>query len=1106
MCYTKNKLISALIDKALIRIVYYDEKYLQFIRKAITGKDEAMGAKLRVKSKIWTLCIAIIVMAMLCCASVAGAAGVKTVRVGFYESEFNKTSPNGHLSGYAYDFQQDLKNYTGWKYEYVRADWPELVEMLKEGKIDLMSNVSVTEERLNKMLYSAVPMGAEKFYIYVSDKNKEITSDNYRGLQGKKIGVNAGCVQVGLFKDWARRHGVQVQLLELPGNMVLDKMMAEGELDGIVGVDTYRYHNVVPVVKVGESQFYFVVNKNRPDLKEELDAAMGKILFQNRYYIEYMHKKYLNTLASARLTTDEQEWLQEKGTIRVGYLNNYLGYSGQNKQTGKLEGSLGTFVEKAKSSFINGKLNLEAVGFATEAEELEALRKGEVDCIFPVYTCRYNAEKYGYLLSQSIYSTSVTALVTGNKFSETNKNLVAVNKNRLERIVYVSNNYPEWRIKEYDTDEECIAALRRGEVDCTIFSSYAINNIISPRSYGELQAVALNSEMELSFAVNPENVMLLSILDRAIDLVPRADLNSSLSYFSTPNERKLSFMDYMKENAGIVISVILLFTSAIVGTVLFLLKRAKEAERQARIALQTAEHASKAKTTFLNSMSHDIRTPMNAIIGFTSLAAVHLDDKRLLENYLKKIMTSSNHLLSLINDVLDMSRIESGRIKIEEIECNLPNIMHDLRNILQSDVKAKHLNFLFDTLDVRDDDVLCDKLRLSQIILNCMSNAIKFTKPGGTVGIKIVQRESNKEGYALYDFIISDTGIGMSEEFQKHVFEPFTREETSTVSGIQGTGLGMSITKNIVDMMGGSISVKSVQGQGTEFTISLSMRTLHKQKRITVIRSLKGMRALVADDNMDSCVSVCRLLEKVGMSAEWTMSGVEAVYKAKFAHEDGKSYKAFIIDWLMPDMNGIEVVRRIRGVIGNDTPIIILTAYDWSEIEQEAREAGVTAFCAKPLFLSDLYEVLNRHIEVEHKEPTLQQEKKEDFSHARVLLVEDNDLNREIGRAMLQSFNVNVEEAENGRVAVEMVATSQPHYYDLVLMDIQMPVMNGYEAAREILALKREDVKKLPIVAVSANAFKEDMDKSLEAGMVAHLSKPFTKQMLEEMLEKYLKM
>ncbi|MGM9561437.1 MAG: transporter substrate-binding domain-containing protein, partial [Phascolarctobacterium sp.] len=535
-----------------------------------------MGLKLSVKQKIWSLCIAIITMAMLFCASVAGANG-KTVRVGFYESEFNKTSPGGHLGGYAYDFQQDIKNYTGWKYEYVHADWPELVEMLKEGKIDLMSNVSITQERLEKMLYSAAPMGAEKFYIYVSDKNTQITPENYQALNGKRVGINAGCVQVGLFKDWARSQGLQVDLREISGNIALDKMMANNELDAIVGVDTYRYHNLLPVVKIGESKFYFVVNKQRPDLKEDLDAAMGKIHFQNRYYVEFLHKKYLNNQANARLTTEELAWLKQKGKIRLGYERRILGYSGQNPDTGKLEGSLATFVEKAKSCFVNGGIEFESVPFDTVEQELEALRKGEVDCVFPVYNCRFQAEKSGYLLTQSLYNTAVTALVTGDNFNETKKNVVAVNKHKQDKLIYVNNNYPHWTIREFETDEECIEAVRRAnvDVDCAIFNSYGINNIISPRSYGELQPVALNSEMELSLAVAQDNVMLLSILNRAIDLVPKADLNSSLSYFATPNERHVSFGEFLKDNVWMVLVTMFLVTCAIVVTVLLLLKRAK---------------------------------------------------------------------------------------------------------------------------------------------------------------------------------------------------------------------------------------------------------------------------------------------------------------------------------------------------------------------------------------------------------------------------------------------------------------------------------------------------------------------------------------------------
>ena len=527
-------------------------------------------------------------------------------------------------------------------------------------------------------------------------------------------------------------------------------------------------------------------------------------------------------------------------------------------------------------------------------------------------------------------------------------------------------------------------------------------------------------------------------------------------------------------------------------------------------ALRVAENASRAKTTFLSNMSHDIRTPMNAIIGFTSLAAAHTDDPHLLEDYLKKIMTSSNHLLSLINDVLDMSRIESGRVSIEEKPNNLPTIMHDLRNILQADVHSKRLKFLIDTVDVVDENVVCDKLRLNQILINCMSNAVKFTQPGGTVGIKIVQHPTpERPGWASFDFIISDTGIGMSKDFIEHIFEPFARERTSTVSGIPGTGLGMAITKNIVDMMGGKIVVESDPDVGTEIKVSLDFKTCGETPhRSIAIEQLSGFRALVADDSMDACVSVCRMLEAIGMNPEWTMSGTEAVYKAKYAYEGGRPYRAFVIDWLMPDMNGVEAVRRIRAEIGNDTPIIILTAYDWTEIETEARAAGVTAFLAKPLFMSDLYETLSSAVGEVVPVTGDAMLNLSPFAAANdsktALVVEDNDLNREIVAAILKGRGIAVEEAENGAAGVEMVRTSEPGYYDLVLMDIQMPVMNGLDAAQAIRALGRPDTDTLPIIAVSANAFDEDKARSLAAGMNGHISKPFEKEMLDDLFEKYL--
>ena len=375
-------------------------------------------------------------------------------------------------------------------------------------------------------------------------------------------------------------------------------------------------------------------------------------------------------------------------------------------------------------------------------------------------------------------------------------------------------------------------------------------------------------------------------------------------------------------------------------------------------ALKAAQHANKAKTTFLNNMSHDIRTPMNAIIGFTSLAAAHIDNTEQVKDYLSKITTSSNHLLSLINDVLDMSRIESGKVKIEEKEASLPEIMHDLKTIVQADIASKQLEFYIDTVDVVNENVLCDKLRLNQILLNLLSNAMKFTKPGGMVSVRILQKGNAPEGWASYEFQVKDTGIGMSREFQEQVFEPFERERTSTVSGIQGTGLGMAITKNIVDMMGGTISVASEEGKGTTFTVALQLRTCSGTVRQEVIPELQGLRALVVDDDFNTCSSVTQMLSVIGMRPDWTTSGKEAVLRVKLAEDQNDEYAAYIIDWLMPDMNGIEVVRRIRGIIGEGRPIIILTAYDWSDIEEEARKAGVTAFCSKPIFLSELRELL----------------------------------------------------------------------------------------------------------------------------------------------------
>ncbi len=526
-------------------------------------------------------------------------------------------------------------------------------------------------------------------------------------------------------------------------------------------------------------------------------------------------------------------------------------------------------------------------------------------------------------------------------------------------------------------------------------------------------------------------------------------------------------------------------------------------------ALAQANRASKAKSVFLSNMSHDIRTPMNAIIGFTALASTHIDNREQVEEYLKKIMTSGNHLLSLINDVLDMSRIESGKMYLDEKPCSLPDILHGLRSIVQADVHAKQLELYMDAVDVIHEDILCDRLRLNQILLNLLGNSIKYTPAGGIVSIRVTEKPSAPAGHAAYEFSVRDTGIGMSEEFVAHIFEPFERERNSTTSGIQGTGLGMAITRNIVEMMNGSIHVKSRQGVGTEFSVDLTFRLCSDEKQPTTIPELSGCRALVVDDDFNTCDSVSCMLQQIGMRAEWTLSGKEAVLRTRQSVMRRDNYSVYIIDWLLPDMNGIEVTRRIRKECGEGVPIIVLTAYDWADIEEEAKEAGVTAFCGKPLFLSELRDCLLSVVSVDESSEKdgeeAGREAEPPLTLGRILLAEDNELNQEIAQAILEEAGFTVEIAENGRAALNMLARSEPGYYQLVLMDVQMPVMNGYEATRSIRALEDPALSGIPILAMTANAFEEDKQTALKCGMNGHISKPIDIEKLLETLKNVIR-
>ena len=570
----------------------------------------------------------------------------------------------------------------------------------------------------------------------------------------------------------------------------------------------------------------------------------------------------------------------------------------------------------------------------------------------------------------------------------------------------------------------------------------------------------------------------------------------------------------LSNQVTLVFSILAAVMIIAMATALFLILRNRAQREKARMdeahrkelaqALTMAQSASRAKTTFLNNMSHDIRTPMNAIVGFTNLAITNINHPEQVAEYLKKIQTSGNHLLSLINDILDMSHIESGKIHLEEKLCSLPEILHGLRNILQADIHAKQLELQIDTVDVVDEAIYCDKLRLNQVLLNLLSNAVKYTGAGGHVSMRITERPGAPTGYANYEFSIKDSGIGMSPEFVEHIFEPFERERNSTISKIQGTGLGMAITKNIVDMMNGSITVTSEQGVGTEFTVSFTFRLHAEKKEDLILPELKDCKALVVDDDFNTCDSVSYMLGQLGLQAEWTLSGKEAVLRSHQAVMRGTSYSVYIVDWLLPDMNGVEVTRRIRKETGENVPIIVLTAYDWSDIETEAKEAGVTAFCNKPLFLSELSACLQSVLRPKTQEDEAVTEEVRPRHTGRLLLAEDVEMNQELAVELLENAGFSVDVADNGQVAFDLLAKSEPGYYQAVLMDVQMPVMDGYEATKKIRKLENHELASIPIIAMTANAFTEDREEALKSGMNGHIAKPIDVQVLFQTLDNIL--
>ncbi len=1049
----------------------------------------------------------------------------EVLKVGFFAfSGYHTIEEDGHRSGYGYEFLQRLAIHAGWSYEYVGYDksYADALDMLRNGEIDIVTSVSKTPEREKEFLFSNQDIGVNSTIFTVKAGNSDIVEGDYSTYDGITVGMLKDNSKNANFKQFAADHGFTFKPVYFVGQDELSAALQEGKVDGAVTGSLRLLENEWLLESFDASPFYICTRKDRKDLMDQINAAINEMDLHDPNWRDLLHETYYatNQDGSIILNANERAFLEEHRAsgkpLRLLFNPERIPYC--YFRNGQAQGILPSLFDILAKRL---GLTYEYIPVKDRNEYYALRASGAADVVLDFAGDYYLAEEEGYKITVPYFQTNFARL-TLDGFTGNAEKLAT-----MERADAISNliasRYSEDNITRYPTTDECVQAVLNGDADATILYSYTAEMYVQQDARNRLSSVVFG-DTSLSYAVK-NNVQggryLLSLLDKGADSITDAELDTIMSReIDAGRERSISLIRFLYQNpiycvAGVMIILLLLFALAMLTVRTRNQRKLKEQVEQATgelkektielsEALQAADSANRAKTTFLNNMSHDIRTPMNAIIGYTALTTTHLDNHDRAMDYLSKIAKASNHLLSLINDVLDMSRIESGKVTINEHPENLAEILQSLRDMIQSDIHAKHQELFIDTVDVEDEEVCCDRLRLNQILLNLTSNAIKFTPAGGTVAIRVTQKPSSSPEHGLYEFQVSDTGIGMSPEFTDTVFDPFTREQSSTVSGIQGTGLGMAITKNIVDMMGGTICVESEPQKGTTFTVNLKFRFCSDHKEMAPIAELSGFRGLVVDDDMVCCQSVSKMLRQIGMRAEWALSGREAIARTTEAVEMADPFEVYIIDWSMPELSGIETVREIRKVVGEDSPIILMSAYDWSDIEEEARKAGVTGFISKPLFASDLHHTLEQNLG-HAEEITPQKEDSpalhEDFTGKRILLAEDNELNREIAAELLQEAGFVVECAENGQVTCDMLQQAEPGYYNLILMDIQMPIMDGYAATRFIRDLDNPELANIPIIAMTANAFEEDREQALATGMNGHLAKPIELPKMMELLK-----
>lgn len=945
-----------------------------------SGISENVQTLMR-KSVCAMLCLLLLLSVALPVKAAAETAPAKVVRVGSFEDTFNYCNEKGARKGYGYELLETLSGYTGWQFEYVTCDWSDCFEKLENGEIDIMGGISYTEDRAEEMLFSDEPMGEEKYYLYADLSRTDLSTSDYKTLNGKKIGVLMGAESEVMLTEWEEKHGLKTQHVNISNNEDVKQKLANHEIDCFVSLEEsfWAELGISTMTRVGKSDIYYAINKDRADIKEELDNAMRALEDADPFYTADLYKRYFSLDYTPILTGEEKAWLKEHGAIRMGFLTGDSGVSTYDPATGEITGTITDYIQFARDCLGNQELVFQMVGYDSQKAELDALKSGEIDMVFHFDQSPNLAEDYRVACTNTTWTSNMMAVTNKQHFNENQANRVAVPQNKISLTRYIAVYYPQWEIVDCAAQEDAARLVKDGQADCFV------TGVSSQENYSkkyDFYSVPLPNPAKSCFAVNSGNRHLLSILNKTIKAMPTNMLTGSLAMHKS-SARKVTLSEFIRDNFFMVLLVSSIFVAVILLAILKLLRKARKAEAAARkaandtqelneklqIAAENAESANRAKSTFLFNMSHDIRTPMNAIIGYADLASRHLDDPAKLEKYMENIQVCGQNLLMLLNNVLDLARIENDKT---EMEYSVSDVDKDFRNCIamfqnQADSKGQTLTV---TTQLPYPYIYADIPHLTEVCTNLVSNAVKYTGAGGTIRCGITQKPGEKEGWCDTVVTVADNGIGMSQEFQKHIFEPFERERTSTVSKVEGSGIGMGIVKKLVELMGGTVEVESKIGVGSTFTVTIP----------------------------------CRIASE-----------------------------------------------------------------DEIQAKREINPSDQKCLCG-----------------------------------TRFLLTEDNDLNAEIATELLQEEGCTVDRAKDGVECVDMLEKAANGTYQLILMDVQMPVMNGYDATKKIRRMDDPQKANIPIVAMTANAFSEDKQVALDAGMNDHIAKPINMSVLVPTLRKYL--